>query len=274
MSNTMMAQDVVIHESLRHLFDTSESFDIRNGGTPALLPEGDPLWVDQDAERFEESEGIGDNFFVIRVFDLATGEQLNRGVKLGTDWWRQQMGEFAYARFGRMMPNTYVVSGGILFISGGLWVCQDHPNEDGIGRFVSAASVRDADNRRRAEWLDEHAEVLDAVRPIWAADEEVWLDMIDEGDPDSIEFYRTVGTVRIEQAADVTGDEITLIGDPEIRVMHQDEPEFTPENAARIGVDLVAAAALFGEYVTVSELRKSAIAAGVTPGVLLQMTEG
>ncbi|WP_270353255.1 hypothetical protein [Microbacterium testaceum] len=273
MSNNTVPQTANIHESLRHLFYADGDFDIRQADpVPALLPDGDALWIDQHEERFEKADAIGDNFYVIRVYDLRTGEQLNAGVKLGNDWWAEQMGEFDYAHFGRF-PNFYLVNEAHLFVSGGMWMTEDHPDADGMARFTSTFSLRAWEGRRRQEWLDYHSDAIDAVRPSWADDDETWVDP-DNGD--IVEFARTIGTVKIEQSFGVDDGILTPVGHAEIRIITgaTDFGVVSSEDAARVGVDMVAAAALFGEYVTVSELRKTAVAAGVTPSVLLQMTEG
>ncbi|KQR85193.1 hypothetical protein [Microbacterium sp. Leaf179] len=257
-----------IHESLRHLFYADGEFDIRQADTvPALLPEGDALWIDQDTPRIEKSEAIGDNFFVIRIFDLHTGEQLNDGVKLGIEWWKQQMGDYDYAHFGRMFPNTYVVNEGHLFVSGGMWTTEDHPDEEGMGRFVSSFSVRAEEYRRRAEWLDYRADSVAAVQPAWARPDETWVDP-DEGD--TIEFVRTVGTVKIEQAFHVNGDNFTPDSDAEVRVIAgaTDYGIFAGTEIMDVGMDLIRAGQiLYGRgNVSVSIFEIVAKELGVSPG--------
>lgn len=162
-------------------------------------------------------------------------------------------------------------------------IYETHLPEDALER-AEAAGVHDHESWQQwkdqsaasqARWLAENDSAVAAVRPTWADPARTFVDLYGDDDaPDSMEFSRVVGTVQIDQSADVTDGVIALNGAPEIRVSFTDDPAFTAEEAARVGLDLVAAAALFGEYSTVSELRKTAVAAGVTPGVLLQMTEG
>ena len=89
-----------------------------------------------------------------------------------------------------------------------------------------------------------------------------------------MEFSRKVGAVVIEQAADIDDGVLTLVGSPQIRVTEQDYAMFEDVAvAARIGLDMIAAAAALGTDLTVSDVRNAATAAGVRPGDLIDQME-
>lgn len=279
-------QTTDIHESLRHLFYAAGDFDIRAADpVPAMLPEGDALWVDRDCVRVQRPDDL-DNFYVIRAYDLATGQQMfTDGAGTPAGWWPEQMGDFDYRRFGRAFPNCYLVNEGYLFVAGGLWLMDGEPNEDGTANYLAwevtsaLMDLASAHKELQEQWLSGHSEAVSKVRPDWADPDLTWVDVCGQGNRaavDMIVFERTVGTVMIEQSVFVDGDTFRFEGKPVVRVTvpTEDHNAFALDEIAQIGTDLVAAAALLGETITVSALNKTATDAGIPTGALLQMTEG
>ncbi|MCJ1708723.1 hypothetical protein [Microbacterium sp. VKM Ac-2923] len=272
MNNVPQTTD--IHETLRHLFYADGAFDIRQADpAPALLPDGDALWIDQHEERYEKADAIGENFYVIRVYDLRTGEQLDAGKKLGNEWWAEQMGEFDYARFGRF-PNFYLVNEAHLFVSGGMWQTEDHPNAEGMARFVSTFSLRAEENRRIQEWLDYNSDAVNEVIPSWADVDETY---VDPDDAETVQFMRTIGTVRIEQSFGVEDGTFTPDGAAEVQVVAStnDYGILVGENIMDVGMDLIRAGQiLYGPgNVSVSIFEIVGRELGVSPGDVYQLGE-
>ncbi|KQR88738.1 hypothetical protein [Microbacterium sp. Leaf179] len=272
-----ITQTAVIHESLRSLFDAPVNFNIRGDGAPAPLPEGHPLWIDQNVHRVEPAEYTDATLYVIRIYDVLTGEPINLGIQMSVQWWMDQVGAFDFGAFGRHDSNAYVTNGRYLFVSGGGW-----GRLPGTDRFVSWASLRDsnvadeaAEHVVKGRWLASRANLIAEVRPAWADAQETYLDGYGEH-VESIVFVRKVGGASIEQWFTVDGDALSCDREgPRICLAGEFCEEggvFTVEQAATIGVDIIAAAAVLGEHVTVSKLRKTAVTAGVGTGDLLQMT--
>lgn len=282
MSNTMMTQTTDIHESLRHLFENVDGIDVGHGdATPRPLPEGDPLRVDltevRVVSRAEAGESAMQPFYVVRVYDIATGEQINRGRSLGLPWWQEEFHGHDFARFGWEHPNTYLVNGRHLFVSGGSWGVSYVTDDEIHFRFTPPLEQETANRAElRDRWLTANAEAVAAVQPAWADPELSWVEIGwgPEAEPDSMEFSRKVGAVVIEQAADIDDGVLTLVGSPQIRVTEQDYAMFEDVAvAARIGLDMIAAAAALGTDLTVSDVRNAATAAGVRPGDLIDQME-
>ncbi|OZD48589.1 hypothetical protein CH252_18835 [Rhodococcus sp. 06-1477-1B] len=288
MNTTSVPQTTDIHESLRHLLEGSESFDVRNSSSSlARLPEGDTHWIDQDEIRHERPDEMGPRFAVVRVWDLKTGERIFQGERPPVGWYPEQMGGW-YDRldwFARNHPNTYVVNGDYLFVSGGAWVITGMPNAEGEVEFTSLSSINagmKADGaREQSEWLAEHAEAVAAVQPAWADEKLTWVDILkldrdddDDLEPDIMEFRRDVGAVVIEQSCAIDDGVFSLMGEPTIRItaVQDDHGVFSGGDAARIGVDMVAAAAMLGSYATVFDMNSAATAAGLDTGTLLERT--
>ncbi len=246
MSNTMMTQATDIHESLRHLFEGVAGFDVRANANPAPLPEGDVLWIDQDETRVEAGTE-GDEFRVIRVFDLSTGEQVNAGASMGMAWWAEQMGDWPFQPFARFSPNTYVANGKYLFVSGGSWV-RILETDEFVSWHSARARFKEASRAERDAWLAEHSAAVAQVLPTWADPALTWLDLMG-GDVDSIEFRRDIGTVAIEQVFSVEEGAFAAIDAPEIRITIEtrDIGTFDARQAARVSADLAAAAAILSE---------------------------
>ncbi|MEX8031705.1 hypothetical protein AB6V29_01570 [Microbacterium sp. 20-116] len=275
-------QTIDIHDSLRELYFTDGEFDIREGYTGAVgLPEGDPHRVDQDETRsYKRGKDAYEGFAVVRAFDLRTGEE----VKGPEGWLEEQLGDWDAQSFWiRSLPNTYVVNGEHLFVSGGGWVITGMTNTGEL-EFTAWSKLKaeiqeEEEDETREEWLGANAANIAAVQPAWADASLTWVDLVtvdDDGEitPDMMEFRRTVGGVSIEQSCAIDDGVFSLMGEPEIRITTvQDGHDGLPGgDAARIGVDMVAAAAMLGNYATVSDLHNAAGAARLNTGSLLEQT--
>lgn len=265
-----------VHESLRHLFETSESFDVSKGGAPRALPNGDALWIDQLESRFEPETMDQNDFFVIHVYRLADGKRVGemtragRPVALGVTWWREQMGGYNFQIFGRAQPNTYITNGEHLFVSGGLFVRVGDTQE-----FRAWSRIRDerkaqADAKRDA-WIAAHTEAVAAVQPLWATPGASVLEFAG-AEVDAIEFRRELGQVAIVQMFEWDGCAFSSLDEPSVWVMGDgvDNGVYSADQAAHIGVDMAAAAHLLGASATVTYLRAAATAAGMDTGALYE----
>jgi hypothetical protein len=226
MNTAIIAQDVEIHESLRHLMVDGD-YDVRQPNpTHMPLPKGDALWSDQENPRRAKHEEKGESFYLVAVYDLATGERLFEGTRAPLGWWGERIGTFDYQTFGRFHPNTYVRSGAYLFVSGGLWFAVGRPDENGDIAYVSwhasNALVRAGSAERLAAWLAAKAEPISQASPSWADVSLTWAEIVEEDEDDDVDFMqfrRRVGTVVIEQSFNI------------------DDGVFSPASAPQVCID-------------------------------------
>jgi hypothetical protein len=253
MNTAIIAQDVEIHESLRHLMVDGD-YDVRQPNpTHMPLPKGDALWSDQENPRRAKHEEKGESFYLVAVYDLATGERLFEGTRAPLGWWGERIGTFDYQTFGRFHPNTYVRSGAYLFVSGGLWFAVGRPDENGDIAYVSwhasNALVRAGSAERLAAWLAAKAEPISQASPSWADVSLTWAEIVEEDEDDDVDFMqfrRRVGTVVIEQSFNIDDGVFSPASAPQvcIDIVTPDQNVLAIDDVARVGSDLVRAAQL------------------------------
>lgn len=248
--NTTVPQTTDIHETLRHLFGTpgEGDFHIRAADViPAPLPEGDPLWIDQD-DMVLQAEDKYDNATLMRIVDLKSGASIHQEHTEPHQWMSDNHPEFNYLPYARKLPNTYVVTDEHLIVFGGLWQVRGEVTEDGYADWYSCPAENAKVAHLEAEWLAAHADAIAAAQPHWADSNFTEVDFTDEYEPEAMMFSRRFGDVAIEQAYYVDGDNITPADVAQILIDNGiGRDGISVDDASQVGVDLIRAAqAVYG----------------------------